>query len=112
MAGIPPAFGSDNNQGGSVNLYPNDRTGEGAPAPIPEIAEPPMLILGEAWILTYDTQDEDNFTQAGNLYRLMSDEQKNQLTGNIADGLIHAPPSVQERMLVQFATADADMRCG
>ena len=94
MAGMPPAFGSDNNQGGGVNFYPNDRTGEGAPAPMPEIAEPPMLILGEAWIKAYDTQDEDNFTQTGNLYRLMSDEQKNQLTGNIADGLIHATPSV------------------
>lgn len=108
MAGMPPAFGSDNNQGGGANFYPNDRAAEGAPVPMPEIAEPPMPILGEAWIKAFDTQDEDNFTQAGNLYRLMSDDQKNQLTGNIADSLVHATASVQERMLAQFAAADAD----
>lgn len=108
MAGMPPAFGSDNNQGGGVNFYPNDRAAEGAPAPVPEIAEPPMPILGEAWVRTYDTQEEGNFTQAGNLYRLMSDDQKNQLANNIAGGLIHATKSVQQRMLAQFGAADPD----
>lgn len=108
MAGMPPAFGSDNNQGGGVNFYPNDRTAEGAPAPVPEVAEPPMPILGEAWIKAYDTQKEDNFTQAGNLYRLMSDDQKNQLANNIAQGLIHATATAQQRMLAQFSAADPD----
>ena len=108
MAGMPPAHGSDNNQGGGVNFYPNDRTGDGAPAPVPEVAEPPMPILGEAWVKAYDTQDQDNFSQAGNLYRLMSEEQKAQLTRNIAEGLAHATASVQERMLAQFQAADPD----
>lgn len=108
MAGMPPAFGTDNNQGNGVNFYPNDRTGDGAPAPMPEVAEPPMPILGEAWVKAFDSQQEDNFTQAGNLYRLMSDDQKNQLTRNIAEGLVRASKSAQERMLSQFATADAD----
>jgi len=108
MAGMPPAFGSDNNQGSGVNFYPNDRTAEGVPAPVPEIAEPPMPILGEAWIKAYDTQEEDNFTQAGNLYRLMSDDQKKQLANTIAQGLIHATKSVQQRMLAQFGAADLD----
>ncbi len=108
MAGMPPAFGSDNNQGSGVNFYPNDRTTDGAPAPVPEVAEPPMPILGKAWIKAYDTQQGDNFTQAGTLYRLMSDNQKNQLAGNIADGLIHATASVQQRMLAQFGEADPD----
>jgi catalase len=105
---LPQTLAAFANKGGGVNFYPNDRTGTGAPAPMPEIAEPPMPILGEAWIKAYDTQDEDNFTQAGTLYRLMSNDQKNPLTGNIANGLIHATASVQERMLAQFATADAD----
>lgn len=108
MAGMPPAFGTDNNQGGGVNFYPNDRADDGAPVPVPEVTEPPMPILGEAWVKAYDTQDQDNFSQAGNLYRLMSDDQKNQLTGNIAGGLAHASLSVQERMLAQFAAADPD----
>ena len=108
MAGMPPASGSHNNQGGGVNYYPNDRTAEGAPAPVPEMAEPPMLIEGEAWLKAHDTQDEDNFSQAGKLYRIMSEDQKNQLAGNIAGGLVHATQSVQERMLEQFRSADPD----
>ena len=108
MAGMPAAFGTENNQGGGVNFYPNDRVNEGAPAPVPEVAEPPMPILGEAWIKAYDTQDEDNFTQAGQLYRVMSEEQKNQLVGNIAGGLSQATTSVQERMLAQFSAAVPD----
>ncbi len=108
MAGMPAAFGNDNNQGGGVNFYPNDRVADGAPAPMPEFAEPPMPIVGEAWVKAYDTQDEDNFSQAGDLYRLMSDDQKNQLVGNIAGGLVHATKSVQERTLAQFKEADAD----
>ncbi len=108
MAGMPAAFGSDNNQGGGVNYYPNDRVAEGAPAPDASVAEPPMPILGEAWLKAYDTQDDDNFSQAGDLFRLMSDDQKDQLTSNIADGLSHANASIQERMLAQFHAADPD----
>jgi len=108
MAGMPAAFGDDNNQGGGVNFYPNDRIADGAPAPVTEAAEPPMPIEGEAWIKAYDTQEDDNFSQAGNLYQLMSDEQKNQLTGNIAGALVQASDSVKERMLAQFRAADPD----
>jgi catalase len=79
MAGMGAALGDDNNQGGGVNFFPNDRVAEGAPAPLLEVAEPPMPILGEAWIKAYDTQDEDNFSQAGNLHRITSEDQKNQL---------------------------------
>jgi catalase len=108
MAGMPPAFGSDNNQGSGANFYPNDRITKGAPAPVPEVVEPPMPILGDAWIKVYDTQDEDNFSQAGILFRLISDDQKNQLARNIAGGLSQASANVQERMLAQFAAADSD----
>lgn len=108
MAGMPAAFGSENNQGGGVNFYPNDRIADGAPAPDASVTEPPMPILGEAWLKAYDTQDDDNFSQAGDLFRLMSDDQKDQLTSNIADGLSHANAHIQERMLAQFNAADPD----
>jgi len=108
LAGMPPALGSDNNQGGGVNFYPNDRIAEGAPAPVAEVTEPPLPILGDAWIKTYDTQEEDNFSQAGNLYRIMNDDQKNQLARNIAGGLSQASASVQERILAQVKAADPD----
>ena len=108
LAGMPPALGSDNNQGGGVNFYPNDRIAEGAPAPVAEVTEPPLPILGDAWIKAYDTQEEDNFSQAGNLYRIMNDDQKNQLARNIAGGLSQASASVQERILAQVQAADLD----
>ena len=108
MAGMSPAFGTDNNQGGGVNFYPNDRVAEGAPAPVAEVAEPPLPILDDAWIKAYDTQEEDNFSQAGNLYRIMNDDQKNQLARNIAGGLSQASASVRERILAQFQAADPD----
>ena len=110
MAGMPAAYGADNNQGGGVNFYPNDRATEGAPAPVPEAAEPPMPILGEAWVKAYDTQQEDNFTQAGKLYRLMTDHQKTTLAQTIAGGLGQATKSVQQRMLAQFGEAGSRLR--
>ncbi len=108
MAGMPPAFGSDNNQGSGVNFYPNDQITEGAPAPQPEVAEPPLPLENEAWVKPHDTQQDDNFTQAGTLYRLMSDEQKNQLANNIAGALIHASGHAQAQMLDQMKAADSD----
>lgn len=105
MAGIVQAV-DHNNQTSAVNFYPNENPA--APTPNPEVAEPPMLILGEAWIKTYDTQAQDNFSQAGNLYRLMSEDQKNQLVNNIADGLKHATKTVQEKMVTYFSAADID----
>ena len=67
-----------------------------------------MPALEEAWVKAYDTKDEDNFSQAGDLYRLMSEDQKNQLASNIAGPLSHANESIQGRMLEQFKQADAD----
>lgn len=108
MAGMCPAFGGSNNQGGGVNYYPNDRTAQGAPAPAAEYAEPPLPLLGEAWVKAYDTSAEDHYSQAGALFRVMTEAQKEQLAGTIAGGLVHATPSARERMLAQYARADAD----
>jgi catalase len=106
MAGGTPI--GQAHQTSHVNFYPNDRTAAGAPTPMPEVTEPPMPILGEAWVKAYDTQEEDNFSQAGALFRLMSEDQKNQLASNIAGGLSHANASIQTRMLEQFKQADPD----
>lgn len=110
MAGMAvcPVTGQAANQDNSVNFYPNDREAAGAPVPQASAAEPPMPLEEDAWVGFYDSEDEDNFTQAGELYRLMSDDQKNQLAGNIAGGLKAANESVQGRMLRQFAEADPD----
>lgn len=107
MAGGCPMHGH-NNQGGGRNFYPNDGINAGAPVPEAAVSEPPMPILENAWMTRFETSEDDHYSQAGNLFRLMDESQKNQLASNIADGLIHAETSVQERILAQFAMADPD----
>ncbi|RYZ91896.1 MAG: catalase, partial [Moraxellaceae bacterium] len=105
MAGCP--FHNGNVQGGGANFYPNDRAAQGAPVPTPAVAEPPLHVSPAA-IQVYDQSDADYHSQAGDLFRLMTDDQKQQLAGNIAGGLSQADASVQERMLAQMAKADLD----
>jgi catalase len=91
-----------------VNFYPNDQVEQGAPAPVAELGEPPMPLQSEAWIKGHSQDDEDYYSQAGDLYRVMSDAQKDQLADNIAGGLQHASESAQQRMLQQYEKADPD----
>ncbi|BBO29630.1 catalase [Alteromonas sp. I4] len=101
FAGINPAVA-----GSGANFYPNDRAGEGAPAEVPDVAEPPMPLEQDAWLGIHDNRDDDNFSQAGDLFRLMSPCQKGQLVHNIAAGLHQCTDDVQQRMLAQYEQAD------
>ncbi len=87
-----------------VNFYPHEQSHLATPTP--EYTEPPLPILGEAWIKAYDSQEEDNFSQAGDLFRLMNSDQKSQLVNNITGALKHANQLIQEKMLQQFYAAD------
>ncbi len=91
-----------------VNFYPNDRGDQGAPVPDQQFAEPPMPLLDAAWVKAYSQDAEDYYQQAGDLFRVMSEDQKNQLAGNIAGGLVQATDSAQQRMLAQYRKADPD----
>ena len=93
-------------QNTQVNFYPNDRADEGAPIPTSGVEEPAMPLEENAWVKRYDTTDEDNYSQAGELYRMMSDNQKKQLVDNIAGGLSQATTSVQHRMIEHFSRCD------
>ena len=106
MAGMLDSFGNTNNQDSSVNFYPNDQVEKGAPCPQDLYQEPAMPLENDAWVRPYDTQDDDNFSQAGDLFRLMTNEQQTRLAKTIAAGLCQASSSVQARMLEQFAAAD------
>ena len=105
MAGLV-VNNNQQNQTSKVNFYPNDQTKQGAPAPTGVVTEPPLPLENDAWTQAYDTQNDDNFSQAGNLFRIMSDSQKQQLAGNIAEGLHHATEDVQRRILEQCKAAD------
>jgi len=102
MAGCP-AHGGDLR---GAHFYPNDRTE--APQPAPEYAAPPLPLDADAWVKPHSQDGDDYFSQAGALFRLMNESQKMHLAQNIAGGLGHATPSVQARMIAQFAKADPD----
>ena len=103
FAGINPALASS-----GANFYPNNRAMAGEPAEAVQYAEPPMPLEQDAWLDIYDTQDDDNFSQAGELYRIMNESQKQQLVSNIADGLSQATADVQQAMFAQYDAADDD----
>jgi catalase len=55
----------------------------------------------------YDTRaTDDHYTQAGNLFRLLSDEGKRNLIANIAGSLSQADAGIQDRQIGYFLKAD------
>ncbi|MCG8465910.1 MAG: catalase [Xanthomonadales bacterium] len=97
-------------QNGEVNYYPNDQ--RDLPRPDPSVQAPPLPLLGDAWVGTFSQDDEDYFSQAGELFRLMNPEQQGQLFDNIGGGLAQATPSAQERMLDFLNRADPNYAQG
>ena len=54
-------------------------------------------------------RDEDSdFVQAGDLYRLMSEEQKSHLVSNLVGHMKAARKDIQERQVMHFYNADPD----
>jgi catalase len=75
------------------------------PKQVPSVAEPPLKISGDA--NRYNHRDgNDDYTQPGNLFRLMSPDQKKQLFQNIAEAMQGVPQNIVERQLGHFAKAD------
>jgi catalase len=95
----------DANGGGSPNYFPNSF---GGPAPDPTAAEPAFEVSGEAARQPY-THPNDDFVQAGNLYlKVMSDEDREHLIGNIVAHLGKAQKRIQSRQTALFYKADAE----
>lgn len=91
---------------GHPNYYPNSV--EGAARPEPSVKEPAWN-LGEVIVDRYNSrEDHDDYTQAGDLFRLMSEKEKNRLASNIAGALGDANPAIIERQLAHFDQADPD----
>lgn len=107
MAGCPFGHGgapTSQVQTSDWNFYPNDG-GRNLPEPSPEFREPPMT-LGHAVVDRFDQMEEDYYSQPGDLFRLMNEDQQDQLTSNIAGGLKLCNPSIQNRILGYLAKAD------
>jgi catalase len=92
----------DANGGGSVNYEPNSF---GGPVEDHAFKEPPLPVSGPAD--RYDHRaGNDDYTQPGNLFRLMSAEQKRQLFDNIAAAMQGVPEHIQLRQVAHFIKAD------
>jgi catalase len=98
--------GMAENQGPGVNFFPNDRSDE--PAADDSYAAPPLPLLGDAWVKSHSQDNEDYFEQAGNLFRILSDEERNRMAATIAGGLSQASQPVQTRILSFLGKADPD----
>lgn len=73
----------------------------------PRIKEPPLKISGDADRYNHRDGNED-YSQAGVLYRLMNADQKAQLIGNLVGALKPVPRFIQLRQLGHFHKADPD----
>ncbi|MDF1758165.1 MAG: catalase [Legionellaceae bacterium] len=94
----------DGNYGDNVNYQPNSFDG---PTDDMQFKEPPLAISGAAD--RYDhNQNNDNYQQAGDLYRLMSEEQKSLLTDNIIAAMEGVPNYIKMRQIEHFIKADPD----
>ena len=77
----------------------------------PRLAEPPLKISGDA--NRYNHRDgNDDFTQPGNLFRLMQPDQQQRLFKNIAAAMSGVPEEIVQRQLVHFHKADPAYAAG
>ena len=92
----------DGNEYGRVNYEPNSFRG---PADDHRFKEPPLALGGPAD--RYDHRvGNDDYTQAGNLYRLMTPEARGRLMDAIAGAMQGVPDFIQRRQIGHFAKAD------
>lgn len=95
----------DENGGGGPNYWPNSF---GGPAPDPRAGEPPFEVSGMAARSPF-AHPNDDFVQAGNLYRrVMNDQDRENLIGNIVAHLGKSQKRIQFRQAGIFFKADED----
>ncbi len=98
----------DGNCGGAVNYEPNSFSG---PVESQQYREPPLKISGDADRYDHRAGNED-YSQPGNLFRLMNAEQQAQLFSNIAEAMGGVPERIMQRQLVHFYKADPAYAAG
>jgi catalase len=83
----------------------------GGPKEDRSLAEPPLEIFGNAD--RYNHRDgNDDYTQPGDLFRMMSPAQKQQLFNNIAGAMNGVPEEIVRRQLGHFHRADPAYAAG
>jgi catalase len=95
----------DDNGRDSLNYEPSHYI---VPTESPEMAEPPLKINGDADRYAYDNDENSDFAQAGNLYRLMDENEQKDLIANIAASLKNASKEIQTLQVSHFMNVDVD----
>ena len=72
-----------------------------------QLKDPALKISGDADRYAHG-EGNDDFTQAGNLYRILDDAHKNRLAENIAGSMKGVPENIIEKQMVYFEKADID----
>lgn len=95
----------DGNFGGEIGYEPNS---EGKWQEQPEYSEPPLKISGDAARWDFPCDDKDYFEQPGQLFRIMTPEQKEALFGNTARAMGNAPKEIKLRHIRHCYKADPE----
>ncbi|MCB1668995.1 MAG: catalase [Porticoccaceae bacterium] len=98
----------DGNYGSTIGYEPNS---QGVWAEQPDFSEPPLSLSGAAAHWDH-REDEDYYSQPGQLFRLMSDKQKQALFDNTAASISGASVDVQKRHIANCLKADTDYGAG
>ncbi len=94
----------DGNGGGAVNYEPNSF---GGPVDNHVYNQPPFEIRGMG---SHYQQDKDYYTQPGDLYRLVPEDEKMRIHTNVATAMEGVPMNIKVRVAARFYQADE--RCG
>lgn len=83
----------------------------GGPTEDPGQTEPPLQVTSPA--NRYDhREDNDDYTQPGNLYRLLTNDERERLHNNIAGSMQGVPKEIIQRQLAHFEKADPNYSKG
>jgi catalase len=103
-----------NNEDGAMRFTDNNTknpdacyepNGFGGPKQDPTVTASPLRISGDADRGSH-REGNDNYTQQGNLFRLMDARQRERLCSNIAAAMNRVPDFILERQLGHFDKAD------
>lgn len=91
-----------NNGGAAPNYQPNSFDGSTDDR---SMIDPPLELSGDAYNYDHRT-DSDYYSQPGDLYRLLSADEKERLTSNVAEAMAGVPLEIQRRAVANFMKAD------
>ena len=93
----------DGNYGATLGYEPNSY---GEWQDQRDMAEPPFALDGAADFWDHREDDKDYYSQAGNLFRIMNESQKEALFGNTARAMGDAPEEIKRRHIQNCSKAD------